>query len=129
MFDLITMSHVLEHVPHPRAFLEQLSTLHLTKAGCLFIEVPNDPAWWVNIQIANAFEGLAHVNFFTPSSVSRALAESTLELLLTRTAGITVSEFCSKRTKRMSRFIDCYSVGFHAPSHTTTHINRRMIIR
>jgi 2-polyprenyl-3-methyl-5-hydroxy-6-metoxy-1,4-benzoquinol methylase len=102
-FDLITMSHVLEHVPHPRAFLEQLRTLHLTKAGRLFIEVPNDPAWWVKIQIANAFEGLAHVNFFTPSSLSRTLAESTLELLLTRTAGITVSEFCAKRTKRKSR--------------------------
>jgi 2-polyprenyl-3-methyl-5-hydroxy-6-metoxy-1,4-benzoquinol methylase len=115
-FDLITMSHVLEHVPHPRVFLEQLRTMHLSKPGWLFIEVPNDPAWWVTIQIANAFEGLAHVNFFTPSSLSRTLMNSALEPLLTRTAGITVSEFCAKRTKRSSRVHRLLQRWFQRPA-------------
>lgn len=38
-YDLVIMSHVLEHVPNPQAFLTQ-TTRNLRKGGALFIEVP-----------------------------------------------------------------------------------------
>ena len=40
-FDLITMIHVLEHLPDPVDYLNQLKTMWLTSAGVLLIEVPN----------------------------------------------------------------------------------------
>jgi SAM-dependent methyltransferase len=39
-YDIITMFHVLEHIPDPRSLLGQLSTL-LTKDGQLIVEVPS----------------------------------------------------------------------------------------
>lgn len=39
LFDLVVMSHVLEHVPNPIEFLTQ-ATRSLRKGGVLFIEVP-----------------------------------------------------------------------------------------
>ena len=39
-FDVITMQHVLEHVPHPVDLLRQVGRL-LTPGGLLFIQVPN----------------------------------------------------------------------------------------
>ena len=38
-YDLVIMSHVLEHVPNPQSFLAQ-TTRNLRKGGALFIEVP-----------------------------------------------------------------------------------------
>jgi 2-polyprenyl-3-methyl-5-hydroxy-6-metoxy-1,4-benzoquinol methylase len=39
-FDLITVCHVLEHIPNPVSFLEKIKNL-LSDTGYLFIEVPN----------------------------------------------------------------------------------------
>lgn len=39
-YDVIVMSHVLEHIPDPSAFLQKLKQ-HLTPNGVLFIAVPN----------------------------------------------------------------------------------------
>lgn len=39
-FDLIVMSHVLEHIPGPAAFLRRLLQ-HLSEAGSLFVAVPD----------------------------------------------------------------------------------------
>ena len=39
LLDLVVMSHVLEHIPNPREFLEQ-ATNKLKTGGALFIEVP-----------------------------------------------------------------------------------------
>ncbi len=40
-FDLIAMIHVLEHVPDPVGFLQDLRTNYLIKDGTILIEVPN----------------------------------------------------------------------------------------
>jgi 2-polyprenyl-3-methyl-5-hydroxy-6-metoxy-1,4-benzoquinol methylase len=39
-YDIITMFHVLEHIPDPRAILEELSKM-LTDTGQIIVEVPN----------------------------------------------------------------------------------------
>ena len=40
-FDLITMAHVLEHLPNPVGYLDELRERWLTPDGTLLIEVPN----------------------------------------------------------------------------------------
>jgi SAM-dependent methyltransferase len=40
-FDLISMSHVLEHLTDPVAYLSELRRSYLTPDGWLFLEVPN----------------------------------------------------------------------------------------
>ena len=40
-FDLISMSHVLEHLADPVRFLEELKENYLTQGGTLLLEVPN----------------------------------------------------------------------------------------
>ncbi len=42
MFDLIVMSHVLEHCPHPDQVLDSVY-YHTNERGILFIEVPIEP--------------------------------------------------------------------------------------
>lgn len=44
-FDLITLFHVLEHLPEPLALLHELTQNNLTKDGILVIEVPNYGSW------------------------------------------------------------------------------------
>jgi 2-polyprenyl-3-methyl-5-hydroxy-6-metoxy-1,4-benzoquinol methylase len=103
-FDLITMSHVLEHVPHPGDFLAKLRTHHLPEGGLIFIEVPNDPAWWVEIQIEKQFKGLGHVNYFTPESLTYFLTSAHYTLTSIQTRGMSVTKFCKQRTKSMYSF-------------------------
>jgi 2-polyprenyl-3-methyl-5-hydroxy-6-metoxy-1,4-benzoquinol methylase len=67
-FDLITMVHVLEHVPEPRDILGRLRN-KLTPGGLLVVEIPN--------YLQNPFDLLVadHSTHFTPATV-RALVES-----------------------------------------------------
>ena len=64
-FDLITMCHVLEHIPDPRTILQIINTI-LVDNGYLFIEVPN-----MNSRI-NSLE-LAHPICFNFYSIKKLL--------------------------------------------------------
>ncbi|MEI6070653.1 MAG: class I SAM-dependent methyltransferase [Verrucomicrobiae bacterium] len=86
-YDLITMSHVLEHVPQPHNFLSALVSKTLSPGGCLFIEVPNDPPHWVEKQIQWRLRGMAHLNYFTQSSLESHLKESGFKILACRHCG------------------------------------------
>ena len=86
-FDLITMSHVLEHVPHPEDFLAKLRARHLNIGGCIFIEVPNDPLVWVQKQIQWQLRGFAHLNFFTEQNLSSLFAACGFEVQNIRLCG------------------------------------------
>jgi 2-polyprenyl-3-methyl-5-hydroxy-6-metoxy-1,4-benzoquinol methylase len=86
-FDLITMSHVLEHVPHPGDFLAELRTHHLSEGGSIFIEVPNDPLVWVQKQIQWQLRGFAHLNFFTEQNLSSLFAACGFEIQALRLCG------------------------------------------
>lgn len=71
-FDVVTMWHVLEHLPDPLASLERAHAL-LSPGGRLIVSVPNNDSWqaraggddWLHLDIPR------HIFHFTPSSLSR----------------------------------------------------------
>jgi SAM-dependent methyltransferase len=68
-FDLIIMSHVLEHIDDVVAEIRAVRTI-LKPSGVLFIEVPNgsgNPALPFD-------DNLTHIHFFSPNSLLRLLA-------------------------------------------------------
>ncbi|GAH07136.1 unnamed protein product, partial [marine sediment metagenome] len=60
-FDLISMIHVLEHIPDPVGYLEQLRDNYLTPQGRILIEVPN-------LFAHDSFE-IAHLTSFSRHSL------------------------------------------------------------
>lgn len=44
-FDLVTLNHVLEHIPRPGPFLDEVRRV-LAPEGLLFVAVPNVHTWW-----------------------------------------------------------------------------------
>ena len=89
-FDIVTLFHVLEHIPNPDSFLERLHRV-IEKNGYLYIEVPN-------IEQADASPHniffRAHVTYFSLStllaitsrgfSVVRSFTEGNIRVLLRR---------------------------------------------
>lgn len=87
LFDLVAMSHVLEHVPEPAIFLKKLLEGPLSESGLLFVEVPNDPSHWLKIQIDEKYRGLGHVNYFTPKSLQQVIEAAGMEVISSRLCG------------------------------------------
>jgi 2-polyprenyl-3-methyl-5-hydroxy-6-metoxy-1,4-benzoquinol methylase len=88
-FDLITIIHVLEHLPNPVDYLNQLKGTWLKSDGILLIEVPN-------LYAHNSFE-VAHL-----ASFSQFTLEETL-----RKAGYS-KQFLSKHGRPRSMLIPLY---------------------
>ncbi len=72
-FDVVTMWHVLEHLPEPVAALERAAEL-LAPGGRLIVSVPNNDSWqarlggddWLHLDIPR------HIYHFTPRSLTLA---------------------------------------------------------
>ncbi len=70
-FDLITLFHVLEHLPNPAEFLHNLAEDNLTERGAILVEVPNANDWlldesesykrWCSMK--------CHFSYFTPKTL------------------------------------------------------------
>ena len=73
-FDLISMIHVLEHIPHPVKILTEIKKM-LTPNGLLFIQVPNPTKNPFTTMIAD------HCSHFTLDSISRILSKSGLSII------------------------------------------------
>ncbi len=66
-FDLISMSHVLEHMPDPIAFLSELAEL-LTEEGKVLVEVPN-------LYGHTSFE-ISHLSSFSPHTLAEIFKQA-----------------------------------------------------
>ncbi len=76
-FDVINLSHVLEHVIDPLAILEKINNL-LDDNGCLSIEVPNIHSWEASIfkSIYINIDAPRHIHHFNKKSLSIALSKT-----------------------------------------------------
>ncbi|MCX6035438.1 MAG: class I SAM-dependent methyltransferase [Chloroflexi bacterium] len=72
-FDLISMSHILEHLPDPVGYLTHLRDSTLVPDGWLLIEVPN-------LYTHDSFE-VAHLYAFSPHTLHEILRKSGFEVV------------------------------------------------
>ena len=76
-YDLITLNHVLEHLPRPIATLKELLQENLTEKGILYIEVPRADSWqarlagkqWMHWDIPK------HLTHWTEEGLKKELAK------------------------------------------------------
>ena len=96
-YDLIFLSHVLEHVENPGEFLlEILSALKLN--GHLYIEVPHEDLRIVNAMIDSSIFGLGHLYHFNKTSFEKTLQTiDGIEVDQVYHYGITIEEFLNDK--------------------------------
>jgi ubiquinone/menaquinone biosynthesis C-methylase UbiE len=80
-FDLVILSHVLEHVEFERTLLREL----LRVANYQIIEVPKDYRFDVDKKV-NHFLAYGHINMYTPSSLRFLLKSEGYEILKQKVA-------------------------------------------
>lgn len=85
-FDLVAMSHVLEHVPEPVAFLRHLADA-APAGGHLFVEVPYETSWSVAEIIRARFRGKLHLAFFAPKTLRAAIEAAGWRVLVLKMFG------------------------------------------
>ncbi|MEO6871051.1 MAG: methyltransferase domain-containing protein [Chthoniobacterales bacterium] len=81
-FDVVTIWHVLEHVPDPRAVLQKVHSLLKTR-GILFVAVPNEENFFLRDRFGKArgspfdplrFGGEIHLTYFRPAPLRTTLS-------------------------------------------------------
>lgn len=98
-FDIINMTHVLEHVARPEAYIEKISRL-INKNGRLIIEVPNFNSWtrrltgkyWLGLDLDY------HITYFTPESLCSLLKKYKFRVRTVRTFSLEYSAFISAQS-------------------------------
>ncbi len=75
-YDLVTCSHVIEHIADPLATLLELKAL-LVENGHIYIEVPSE-IW---TKAPPNIDPVTHINFFTTDSLRTLLSEAGLEVV------------------------------------------------
>lgn len=73
-YDVITLFHVLEHLPDPRTILQKLAQ-HLESDGRIIIEVPNADDVLLKLYECEAFSKFTYWSFHLFSYTARTLAE------------------------------------------------------
>jgi 2-polyprenyl-3-methyl-5-hydroxy-6-metoxy-1,4-benzoquinol methylase len=79
-FDLVSLSHVLEHLPDPVGTLRTIREQLLTEDGLLLIEVPNFYAH-------DSYE-LAHLACYTPHTLQEVVRQSGFEIIALKRHGV-----------------------------------------
>lgn len=82
-FDVLTLFHVLEHLPAPKILLTELIKHNLKKDALIVIEVPNIDSWqsriagnkWIHLDISR------HFHHFTPLNLERFALDLNLRTL------------------------------------------------
>ncbi|PIS09685.1 hypothetical protein COT75_00620 [Candidatus Beckwithbacteria bacterium CG10_big_fil_rev_8_21_14_0_10_34_10] len=95
-FDVVSLWHVLEHIKTPQHYLKKINFL-LNKNGFLVIEVPNFNSWtsyiskgyWLGLDLDY------HLNFFTPSSLSKIISNNGFNIKRIHTFSLEYSTFIS----------------------------------
>jgi 2-polyprenyl-3-methyl-5-hydroxy-6-metoxy-1,4-benzoquinol methylase len=84
-FDVITMSHLIEHVPDPIELLKECHRI-LKPGGKVVLTTPNASCWGHRL-FRKSWRGLEpprHLHIFSPSSIQQTLRRAGFELLSVR---------------------------------------------
>jgi 2-polyprenyl-3-methyl-5-hydroxy-6-metoxy-1,4-benzoquinol methylase len=100
-FDLVCMSHVLEHVPDPVDFLAGLYKITRPE-GYLFIEVPNEMVESVQFLCQYRLQGLMHLVFFNEATLRAALKAGTWKLIYSAAYGQNMSDWVASLRRNYS---------------------------
>lgn len=97
-FDLLTISHVLEHLSNPEAFLTQ--AWHILKEdGLLFIEVPHQPSEIIDFVQGKLSTGEGHLFFYSPKTLTQLVEKvGGFEVVAIRQDGKSVSEYMDPKS-------------------------------
>ncbi|MBW1764891.1 MAG: glycosyltransferase, partial [Deltaproteobacteria bacterium] len=88
-FDLITISHVLEHIPDPINIINIFSRI-LKKDGLLLVDIPNE----LEIHERTGFQAKGHLSLFTVSSFKNLIKiHGKFDILDIRTCNHSVDDF------------------------------------
>ena len=99
-FDAVNMCHVLEHIPHPHAFMREVRRI-LKPRGMVILEVPNEARFPYNYKLINILlpnhlprrtTPSSHLSLFTKGTLKKLLVDSNLKPIILREEG-----FSSKR--------------------------------
>jgi 2-polyprenyl-3-methyl-5-hydroxy-6-metoxy-1,4-benzoquinol methylase len=77
-FDLVVLSHVVEHLEHPRQLLAEAARV----GRHLFVEVPLEDT--LRMPSDYAADKVGHINFYSPKTIRRLLQTSELVVLAQR---------------------------------------------
>jgi trans-aconitate methyltransferase len=92
-FDLITMSHVFEHINNP---LEYLYRLHQIVAdnSFVFMEIPNEPVHLVSHNVLKKKKGIGHLFDYTIDTFRQMIAKSNLfDVISLATYSVSVDDY------------------------------------
>lgn len=79
LFDLVSLAHVLEHLPDPLAYLAELRAGLLAPNGWLLLEVPN-------LYAHDCFE-IAHLVSYSPATLRQTLGKAGFEVIALQAHG------------------------------------------
>lgn len=115
-FDLITACHVLEHIPDPNLFLQQVNKL-LSEKGVLFLEVPNAEGNIFSMEFA-------HPLVFSPLSISSLLAAQGFEI-----TSITEHGLPATSDSRCKKYLAIFAVKNKKKNYTPENKRQKSQLR
>jgi len=83
-FDLVILSHVLEHVEHPRLLINEANRI----GRVIFIEVPLEDTIWLGYNYSSTAVG--HINFYTIKTIRLLIQTSNLNIIKTKLSNQTL---------------------------------------
>ncbi len=117
-FDLISMAHVLEHLPDPVSTLKDLRENLLSPEGWLLIEVPN-------LYAHDSFE-IAHLVSFSPHTLTQVVQKAGYKVLSLQSHGRPRSRVIPLYLTLLAQPVSRFTSEFHVRPEKGVSVKRRL---